>query len=201
MASLSQRISDLVVSVRTKFNAIAPRLLPSGGGVGQFLRKRSGTIYDCEWADVPYPWTYQKLSADVSTSGTASIDVSALGFTPQSNKTYVVEGVLMVRTSNTATGVYLGAAYPTNADDQVCHIRVGRESEVEEIAYNVGSAETRATPLGHLNTTQSWWASVNALLVTGSATPNAAFRIRLASETNGRAVTIRRGSYIRWREI
>jgi hypothetical protein len=204
MATLAQRISDLAASVRNKINAMTPRLLPSGGGAGQFLRKRSGTIYDSEWADVPVPvdpWTYAKLAADVSNSNTTPIDVSALGFTPVANKTYIVEGVLMVRTSNTAAGVYLGAAYPTNCADQVCHIRVGREGEVEEIAYNIGTAETQATPLGHLNTTQSWWASVNALLVTAAATPNAAFRIRLASETAARAVTIKKGSYIRWREI
>ena len=47
--SLSSRISELVVAIRTKLNTMTPRLLPEGGGSGQVLVKSSATDYDAEW--------------------------------------------------------------------------------------------------------------------------------------------------------
>lgn len=199
MATLAQRITDLAAAVRVKINAIMPRLLPPGGAANSYLRKTSASNYAVEWA--PDPWTYIKLGSDFSTAATASSDVNGLSFALAANKTYIVEGVLMVRTSNTAAGVYLGAAGPTNITDQVIHLRVGREYESEEIAYSTGIGPVVSSPLSHFNTTGSYHSKVSALIVTGASAPNANFRITLASETAARTVTIKAGSYIRWREI
>lgn len=52
MATLSSRISDLAAAVRDKFNAINPKLIPSGGTTGQVLAKKSDTTNDVEWKTV-----------------------------------------------------------------------------------------------------------------------------------------------------
>lgn len=49
--SLVSRINDFAASVRDKFNAVAPRLLPGGGSTGQILAKSSAADYDSRWVD------------------------------------------------------------------------------------------------------------------------------------------------------
>jgi hypothetical protein len=83
MATLVARVSDLVVAIRDKFNAIAPRLLPVGGTAGQIPTK---TVEGVEWADAPsggasLPIRVRSvvLFADIFEGSTAD------GFTPTSN--------------------------------------------------------------------------------------------------------------------
>jgi hypothetical protein len=49
MSSLAARISDLAAAVRTKINAIMPRLLPPGGATSAVLRKASPADNSVEW--------------------------------------------------------------------------------------------------------------------------------------------------------
>ena len=51
MATLASRLADVVGAIRDKFNAIAPRLVATGGTAGQLLRKASSTANDFAWAD------------------------------------------------------------------------------------------------------------------------------------------------------
>lgn len=51
--SLASRISDLAVAVREKINAMMPRLMPSGGAVGQVITKTGPADYVVGWQDVP----------------------------------------------------------------------------------------------------------------------------------------------------
>jgi hypothetical protein len=182
--------------VRAKFNAITPRLLPPGGSTGQSLRKASATDYDAAWTP---DWTYVKLAADFNVSVIAAAD-SPLAFTPVAGKTYVVQGLLLLRTSNTATGARPGIAFPTGLTDQIAEVLVGDTAAGATLANNTGSAALLAASVGLPNTTTSWFGRIEALLVVG-ASPAGNFRIQLASETAGRAVTLKAGSYIRYREI
>lgn len=47
--SLASNVVLLAAAVRDKFNAIAPRLIPTGGTTGQVLSKTSNTNYDVSW--------------------------------------------------------------------------------------------------------------------------------------------------------
>ena len=47
--SLQTRIEALAVAIRTKINAMVPRLLPSGGASGTVLAKSAGTDYATGW--------------------------------------------------------------------------------------------------------------------------------------------------------
>lgn len=49
MATLVDRIVLLTTAIQTKFNAVTPRLLPSGGTSGQVLTKSSATDYAAAW--------------------------------------------------------------------------------------------------------------------------------------------------------
>lgn len=47
--SLVAQITALAAAVRDKFNAVTPRLLPSGGSAGQVLTKSSATDFAANW--------------------------------------------------------------------------------------------------------------------------------------------------------
>lgn len=51
MATLEQRLVAFAQRVRDQFNTIKPRLMPSGGLVGQVLKKTTAADYAADWAD------------------------------------------------------------------------------------------------------------------------------------------------------
>lgn len=67
--TLASRMTDLAAAVRDKFNAIAPRLIPTGGADGQFLQKTGAGTYG--WAD-----------AGGGSGGTAILDFNGPSGTP-----------------------------------------------------------------------------------------------------------------------
>jgi hypothetical protein len=196
MASLAQRITDLAAAVRGKFNAVTPRLLPAGGATGDALRKVSATNYDAAWGS---DWTYVKQAADLNVTVITPTD-TGLTFTPAAGKTYVVQGLLMLRTNNTAAGARPGVVFPTGLNDQIAELVVADTATSAVLAQNTGAASFQAATAGLPNITTSWFGRVEALLVAGVA-PAGAFKITLQTETAGRIATLRAGSYIRWREI
>lgn len=195
MVTLAQRVADLTAAVRSKFNAVTPRLMPAGGAQGQTLRKASAANYDAAWTP---DWTYDKLTADFTTTGTASAD-TGLAFTPVAGKTYAVQGLLLLRTNNTAAGARPGIVFPTGLTDQIAQVVVGDAAGTAILANNTGAAAFQVPVAGFPNTTSSWFGRVEALLIAGP-TPAGDFKITLATETAGRIATLRAGSYIRWRE-
>lgn len=53
MATLEARLIAVVQRIRDQFNAIKPRLIPSGGAAGQVLAKASVSDSDVQWIDPP----------------------------------------------------------------------------------------------------------------------------------------------------
>jgi hypothetical protein len=49
MADLATRITELATSIRTKINAMMPRILPQGGTAGQVLAKVNAVDYNVGW--------------------------------------------------------------------------------------------------------------------------------------------------------
>jgi hypothetical protein len=196
VATLAQRLADLTAAVRAKFNLVTPRLLPAGGQIGQALRKASAADYDAAWSP---DWTYVKLAVDFTTSAIAATD-TPLAFTPAAGKTYEVQGLLLLRTSLAAAGPRPGLAFPTGLTDQIAQIIVGDSATTAVLAHNTGAATMQAVVTGLPNATTSWFGRFEALLIAG-VTPAGAFRVQLASETAGRAVTVKAGSYLRYREL
>lgn len=63
--SLASRVNDLAAAVRDKINAMMPRLLPSGGTVGQVVTKTGPADGAAGWAD-PAGGTTQGTGADIA---------------------------------------------------------------------------------------------------------------------------------------
>ena len=53
--------------------------LPSGGTIGQILKKTSGTDYDVSWGDIPSEYVTNTDYADSSTGGVVKVDDGTMG--------------------------------------------------------------------------------------------------------------------------
>lgn len=146
------------------------------------------------------PWTYVSLGTDFSTSGTANANVTGLAFTPAANKLYAVEGRLLLRSAAATTGPRPGIAWPTGLDDGASQITAPNSNTA--LAFRAQGAKTtqNAASTGVPTTTDSYLAILDAVVDTG-ASPSGNFQITLASEIAASLVTMRAGSFIRYREL
>ena len=146
------------------------------------------------------PWTYVRLASDFTTSSATAVDVTGLAFTPSANTRYEIYGMFMVRTATATVGARPGVAWPTGMTDGVVQIRTyPAANSVVWSAGNINAAVLNANT-GQVNTTQSWPAHLEAVLLAG-ATPSGTFKMQLASETAAINVTMKAGSFICWRTI
>lgn len=146
------------------------------------------------------PWTYIKLASDFVTSSATAVPVTGLAFTPAANTTYEVEAVLFTRTATATVGARPGIAWPTGLTDGVASISQA-SSATANVFANGNIAAAVLSPVGGLpNTTQSFPAILSAVFVAGAA-PSGTFRIQLASETAATNVTVKAGSYLKYRSI
>lgn len=147
----------------------------------------------------PDAWTYVKLASDLTTTSATAVD-SALAFTPAANKEYIVEGMLMVRTATTTVAPRPSIIWPTGLNDGVGFMQASSSAQATVPRYG-NPALTVEVATGDLaDTTGSWPVKVEATLMSG-ATPSGDFKIGLKAETAGTNVTLRAGSWIRYREI
>jgi len=139
-------------------------------------------------------------------SATAPADVvpasgPALSFAPAANKRYVFEARLRLRTAATATGAQPGVAWPTSGmTDGTAEARVAISAAAQVAAFGNINAAFRALGTALPNTTQSWPGIIEGEIEAG-ATPVGSLRIQLASEVAASAVTVKAGSFLRYREI
>lgn len=80
MATFAARVIDLVVAIRTKINSMMPRLLPTGGSIGQVLFKSGSADGAAAWATpsfsavktatltIPFPGAYEHTQTVADTA-------------------------------------------------------------------------------------------------------------------------------------
>lgn len=147
------------------------------------------------------PWTYVKLASDFVTSSATAVDVTGLQFTPAANKSYIFEAQLLTRTATTTVGARPGIAWQAGTiTDAVVEVRQSTSATAQVLAFGNGGAAVQAIGTGLPNTTQSWPAKIAGTMIIG-ATPSGNLRVIVASETAGTNVTIKAGSWLRYREI
>lgn len=146
------------------------------------------------------PWTYVKLAADFTTSSATAVSVTNFNFTPAINSIYVVEGLFLTRTATATVGVRPGCSWPTSLTDGVARFMQTSSATANVIANGNMNAAVLAPVGGNPNNTQSYPATLWATLVTGGST-SGNFQIQLASETGGTNVTLKAGSWLRYRTI
>jgi hypothetical protein len=145
------------------------------------------------------PWTVIKLGSDFTATDATPANVTGLGFTPSANKTYMIRGYFLLRSTATAAGVRPGVTWPTGITDGAAKISSPNALTTEVIANVDGGTSGFAASAATPNTTGSWLGGVEAMLVTGGS-PSGDFQITLQSE-NTSDVVMRAGSYIMYREI
>lgn len=177
--------------------------VPVGGTTNQVLRKKSATDFDTEWATPSGgsdPWTYVKLGSDFVTGSATAVDVTGMAFTPAANTTYEIEGTFFFRTATATVGPRPGVAWPTGATDGVVYMQA--TSAAGTVVMQNGNINAAVLgPVGGLpNTTQSWPAQFQATLIVG-ASPSGNFKIQLATETAATNVTMKAGSWFKFRTV
>lgn len=148
------------------------------------------------------PWTYEMLASDESTTTSGNgVAITGLEFTPAANKSYEFEAMLLLRTSVTTTAVRAGVSWPTGLTDgtAVC-TTPGASASDQSISYGGIGGAVMAGGTSLQSTTVSYLGNVKGFIVAG-ATPSGNVAARFGSETGGVSVTVRAGSFLRWREI
>lgn len=145
------------------------------------------------------PWTYVVLGSDFVTSSGTAVDVTGMNFTPAASTRYEIEAVLMTRTATAATGPRPGVGWPSaGVTDGVAFIQQTSAAATNVLQNGNFNAAVLAPVGGLPNTTQSYPAFIRSILVmTTGATGT--WRLQLASETGGTNVTIKAGSFIKYR--
>jgi hypothetical protein len=146
------------------------------------------------------PWTYVVLANDFTTTSATAVDVTGLNFTPAANTKYVFEATLMVRTATATVGPRPGVAWPTGMSDGAVAIQQTSSATANVFANGNISAAVLA-PVGGLPTTTASWPAFAWGAVSAGASPSGTVKVQLASETAGTTVTIKAGSYLRYRSF
>jgi hypothetical protein len=144
------------------------------------------------------PWTYISLGSDFVTSSATAVSVTGLAFTPVANTNYQFEGRFMLRTATATTGPRPGLAWPTGMTDGVARFFTP-SSATANLNTNGNINATILVAVGGLpNNTQSYMGTLDGIAQAG-ATPSGNIQVNLASETGGTNVTMKAGSFIRYR--
>lgn len=146
------------------------------------------------------PWTYVKLASDFVTGSATAVDVTGLAFTPAANKSYEFEAQLRCRTATATVGPRPGLAWPTGATDGVAMVDMPTTATARVLVNGNVNAALLTAVGGLPNTTQSYPAAIYGNITMG-ASPSGAVRVQLASETAATNVTIKAGSYLKYREL
>jgi len=173
------------------------RLNCTGTGVACSKSGATGTI-NASGGGGSDPWTYVILSGDFPTTSSSAVDVTGMNFTPAASTRYEIEGRLLLRTATATVVPRPGVAWPTGMTDGVVNFRRA-DTAATQLFQSGNIAAAVLMQVGGLpNTTQSWPAILAGMLIAGSS-PSGTFRLQLASETSGTSVTIKAGSFFRYR--
>ncbi len=146
------------------------------------------------------PWTYVKLSSDFVTNSSTAVNVTGLEFTPSASTQYEFEVVLLLRTATATVGPRPGLAWPTGMTDGVADIIMPTSATAQVLVFGNNNAALLAAVGGLPNTTQSYPSRIRGTVLAG-ASPSGTVKVQMASETAGTNVTVKAGSFIRYRSI
>ncbi len=193
---VASTISDFSEAVDDRVAA----LLVQGSGITLTYNDAAGTLTVAATGGSSDPWTYVKLGTDFVTSSATAVDVTGLAFTPAASKTYEFEAVLRLRTEATGVGPRPGLEWPTGTTDGVAGIDMTSSATARSLVNGNPNAALLAAVGGLPNSTQSYpaWISGN---VTMGASPSGTVKVQMATESAGINVTVKAGSYLKYREI
>lgn len=142
------------------------------------------------------PWTLVTLGSNFVTSAATQQAVTSFNFTPAANTRYLIRGWFLLRTATATVGPRPGLTLPTGLSD--ISYRIFSPNSATAVQTLNGNTNTFNASTGVPNTTTSWLASLECLLITG-ASPSGNFQITLQTETAATNVTMRAGSMFMYR--
>lgn len=145
------------------------------------------------------PWTYVVLGSDFTISTTANNTVTGLNFTPAANRNYEILGRFLLQTSVVTTGARPGIAWPTGYSDGGAMTFAPNSVTASAQRHHspvTGTQNAASTGLPVIN--RSYLSTMEAVLIMGGS-PSGNFQITLSSETAAVNVTMKAGSFIRYR--
>lgn len=145
-------------------------------------------------------WTYIKLASDFTTSSATAVNVTGLEFTPAANQHYEFEAQLRLRTATTTVGPRPGLAWSTGLSDGFAGIDT-TSSATARLLTNGNISAALLAAVGGLPTTTGSWPGYIFGNATAGASPSGTIKVQLASETAGTVVTIKAGSFLKYRII
>lgn len=145
-------------------------------------------------------WVYVRLAEDFSTSILTATDVPGMEFTPEASAQYEVEGFFILRSAATTTGPQPGIVWPTNVGDGAATIQVGTSASATSSAHGGTGAAVKSAADAVVATTSSMPGRLIASFFTASNV-SGTFKVTLESEIDTSQVTMKAGSFIRYRRI
>ena len=146
------------------------------------------------------PWTNVILGSDFTISTTSNNNVTGLNFTPSASTTYCVEVMLLLRTATATVGPRPGFSFPSGLTDSGAWMQSPNSATASSQRWWGNTTTANASSTGIPDTTNSYIAIGGALLIVGGS-PSGTFGVTLASETAATNVTMKAGSFLRYRTI
>lgn len=144
------------------------------------------------------PWTYLVVSSAFNVSASTAINVPGWSLSPSANTKYEFEAFIMLRTATATVNARLGIDWPTGMTDGVALIYTSQSATAQLTTFGSTNATMLVAVGGLGNNTTSWPAFLKGIIDAG-ASPTDSLKIQLASETAGTNVTIRSGSFFKYR--
>lgn len=162
--------------VNNLISGIAHNLLTGlqGGQSGEYYHLKQSdynTIVNNSWVTVP-------ITTDTTVTSTSPTNV--FSFVPLANKTYEVEGQLMLAIDNAAKGPQPGIAWNSGNDSGVAFIETTESSTTTVLANLTNGTDGVAAATSFPDATNEYPAQIKASFKTG-ATPSGSFAITLQS--------------------
>jgi hypothetical protein len=127
-------------------------------------------------------WQYVQLTSDFTTNSTTPVDITGLSFTPAANKTYMVEAMLMMRTSDATKGPQPGVAFPTGMNSSAFRLSATNTTSTEVILNSNSLGTLNITNTGFPDNTTSYPGILDCTFTTG-ASPSGDFKLRMSAQT------------------
>lgn len=177
---------------------VAPVLLGSGTPDGtKFLRDDNVWTTPSGGSD---PWTYVSLGSDFTTSSASNTNVTGLAFTPAASTTYEIHGKFLLRTATATVGPRPGVSWPTGYSDGSAWWTAPTSNTAFVSRLQPPTSTQNAAGTGLPTTTDSYLATLDGLLIMGGS-PSGTFQVTLTTETAATNVTMRAGSFLRYRTV
>lgn len=145
------------------------------------------------------PWTYVTLGSNFTHATSTYTNVTGMSFTPAANTKYEFEAKLILASNSASIAIRPGLTWPTGLTDGVANFLIPQTASTDVVSYGNSSTDITSNTAIQ-NTINPFLCTIDGLLITG-ATPSGDVQLRIANEDNATTVTVKAGSFIKYRTI